>query len=204
MPTFEEVKARASRPATAVALCLDGAALGEIRDLERRLAEAPLPGNLGERSQAAILREQIEQVQERARESEVDFKLRAIRGADWLPFWQTRPAREPDESEEAFNARWFVFVCDMLARTCVDPVMTPEQVAELADELPLDSWDRLCGAAWDLNTRKVTIPFSDAVSVLTQTSDETSRRQPSSASPSPASEASPSEKPSSTTTPTAG
>ncbi len=203
MPTFEEIKARASRPATVVSLCLDGEALGEIRELEKQLDNAPVPTNLGEPSVAHQIREQIEAVQERCRESMVDFKLRAIRGPDWAPFWATRPIPDKDESSEEFGGRWFTFVCDLVSRSVVDPAMTPEQVAELADELPQDSWNELSDEAWTLNTNKVSVPFSAAVSALTSSSDEKPRRRPSTASPSADSEASPPAKRPRTTTPKA-
>lgn len=184
MPTFEEVKARASRPATVVSLCLDGAALGEIKALERQLTDAPAASNLGERSPAAVIVEQIEAVQARARESMVDFHLRAIRGVDWIPFWELRPQPAEGESPVDFNGRWFTYVCQMVALTCVDPVMTPEQVAELVDTLPADSWTALYDEVWALNTNKVSVPFSAAASALTSPSGETPRRLPSSGSPS--------------------
>jgi hypothetical protein len=181
--TYESVKARASRPATVVSLCLDGEALGEIRALERQLLEAPLPTSL-ERSPQSVLAEQIAAVQARAAESMVDFSLRAIRGPDWLPLWASRPVPGDGESAEEFNARWFPFVCQIVALSCVDPVMTAEQVADLVDDLPMDSWLELSEAAYDLNTNKVSVPFSAAVSALTSNSDATSRRPSESASPS--------------------
>jgi hypothetical protein len=187
--TFEEIKAKASRPATVVSLCLDGAALGEIRALERQLAEAPLPTNLGERNPATVIAEQIQAVQARVAESMVDFHLRAVRGVDWVPFWETRPTPAEGESAEEFNARWFPFVCQIVSLTCVDPVMTPEQVVELVDDLPMDSWLELSEAAWALNTNKVSVPFSAAVSALSQISGETSRRPSESGSRSPSSAA---------------
>ncbi len=169
MPTFEEVKAKASRPTQVVTLVLDGEALGDVQELERRLAEAPLPTSLAEQSPQSKYREQIEAAQQRAEESKVPFRLRALSGAEWMSFTAvSQPQKQPDETDDAFQGRWFAFVCEMVARTSVDPVMTPEQVHELVDHLPASSWDALAEAAWELNTRKVTVPFSAAASALTQ------------------------------------
>lgn len=167
-----------------VSLCLDGEALGEIRALERQLGDVPMPSNIGERNPATVIVEQIRAIQARVAESSADFHLRAIRGVDWLPFWAGRPTPDEGESSEAFNVRWFDFMCKMVALTCVDPAMTPEQVADLVDNLPMDSWVELSEAVWALNTNKVTVPFSAAVSALTSNSDATSRRPSESESPS--------------------
>lgn len=188
MAKFEDIKARASRPATVVSLCLDGEALGEIRELERQLGETYIPTSLEDRNPATEIVEQIKARQERAKESYVDFHLRAVRGPDWAPFWSGRPVVDEGESSEAFNVRWFDFVCRMVSLTCVDPVMTPEQVAELVDEMPADSWAELSEEVWALNTNKVTVPFSAAASAMSQNSGATSRRLSESASPSASSE----------------
>ncbi|MDP9145664.1 MAG: hypothetical protein M3N43_13410 [Actinomycetota bacterium] len=184
MTEFRDVLGKASRPTTVVSLCLDGEALGEIRALEHRIDEGYVPMSLADRNPASDIVEQIEAIQERAKESYVDFHLRAVRGPDWAPFWSGRPVPGEGESSEAFNVRWFDFVCRMVSLTCVDPVMTPEQVAELVDEMPADSWGELSEEVWALNTNKVTVPFSAAASAQSQNSGATSRRLSDSGSPS--------------------
>lgn len=199
--TYADIRGKASRPATVVPLCLDGAALGEIRALERQLANAPAQSSLADRNPATAIVEQIEAIRARAAESNVDFHLRAIRGPDWLPFWASRPVAGDGESAQEFEVRWFAFMCQMVSLTVVDPVMTADEVAELVDDLPVDSWGELSDQVWNLNTNKVGVPFSAAAFALSQSSDETSKPPSDSGSPSASSGAAkPAKRPRTTTT----
>ena len=170
MASYDDIRARASRPTTVVQLCLDGAALGEVQALERQLAAAPAPTSLGEQSLVSQLAEQITAVQDRAAASMVDIHLRAVPGRLWGPLWSRRPIRAADEDEASHAARWYDWVCELVSACAVDPAMTPGQVADLADDLPAASWDQLTEAAWELCTQRVSVPKSAVVSALTQPS----------------------------------
>lgn len=189
MPTFEEILAKASPSTGSVHLLVGGELVGEIRELERQLTNAKPPTSLGERNPATVIAEQIAALQERMRASEVEFKLQAMGGRAWDALKVLQPQREKEEDLEAYAGRFFDWSTIMVSRTCVDPVMTPEQVAQLVDRMPGSSWDELSNACWALNAGKVSVPFSAAVSALTSGSDETSRRPSSSASPPPGSAA---------------
>jgi hypothetical protein len=182
MPSFEEVLAKASPSTGSVRLLVGGALVGQIRELERQLGAAPAPQSLGEVSPARLLAEQITTLQEQMRDSEVEFRLRAMGGRAWEALKTVQPTREKDEASEAFAARWFDWMALLVSRTCVDPLMSAEQVAQLADQMPGSSWDELTAECWGLNAGKVSIPFSAAAFALTQVSEPTSRRPPNSAS----------------------
>lgn len=189
MPTFEEIKARASLPETTVTLIVDGKHLERIRDLEAQLRVAQPPTSLAERNPATVLAEEIADLQEEMRDSVVAFKLRAMGGRRWDRFKFTQPQRAKDEDEDAFSERFFLWLCVLVSITCIDPVMTAEEVAELVDLLPGSSWDELSSEAWALNSGKVSIPFSAAAFGLTTSSGGTSRRPSSSESRTPGSSA---------------
>jgi hypothetical protein len=181
--TFEEVLKRASRPEDVVPLVLDGLVVAEIRELERQLADAPLPTNLGERSQASVIAERIEDARTRMRDSEVPFRLRALPGREWTPLYDARPTKGKDETDEAAQERWFGWLCRVVAETVYDPVMTPEQVAQLVDQLPASSWGELSDRCWSINTGAVSVPFCATASVLMARSAPTSKQPSGSASP---------------------
>lgn len=184
MTTFDEILARVSLPRDSVSLCLDGAAMARIRELERQLqGAAVMPTSLAERSPASVIAEQIEQLREEMRGTEVEFELQAIPARDWTPIYAALPDRGKDESAETFSTRWFAWMAEMVSRTVVEPVMTVEQVGQLVDRLPAASWSLLSEAAWSLNTGKVAVPFSAAGYATTSASAETSKQPPESAVP---------------------
>lgn len=185
MPTFDEILAQASLPEDTVTLCLNGVLANQVHDLERQLLNAQAPTSLGERSQASVIAEQIEALREQMRASEVDFRLRALPGREWRKLHNRLPVRSQSSSDEEFNDRFFAWTTELVSRSCFEPAMAPEQVIDLVDRLPGSSWDALSGAAWALNAGKVNVPFSSAVSALTQISGSESRRQPGSVSASP-------------------
>lgn len=185
MSTFDEVMARLTPAEDVVWLCLDAAAGARLRELEREFAAAPaVPTSLAERSPASAIAEQIEALRERMRGSEQAFRLRAMPGKDWLAFYARRPLRQANQSEEDWQEPWHTWLLEMVARTCHEPQMTQEQASQLADALNGADWAELSDACWALNTGKVSVPFSKAAYVLTGSSEQTSRRQPASASPS--------------------
>lgn len=172
-----------------VPLILGGQYLEEIRALERQLAAAQPPASLADRNPATVIAEQIAELQSKMRGTEVEFRLRAMPGRQWDRFKFGQPARAKDEDADAFSDRFFGWMCRLVSLTCIDPVMTPEQVAELVDKMPGSSWDHLSEAAWAQNSGKVSVPFSAAAYALTSTSDEASRRPSNSASATPDSSA---------------
>jgi hypothetical protein len=175
VPTFEEVMALVTLPEDTVSLCLAANLMAEIADLQRRRDEAPPPSNLGERSPAAVLDEQIAAVAERMRASTVDFRLRALNGREWIAFHAGRPEPVKDESDDVWQARIFPWLAEMVSLTCVEPVMTSDQVGELVDRLPAQSWARLQNACYEINIGVVEAPNFVAVSPQTTPSGETSR-----------------------------
>jgi hypothetical protein len=98
------------------------------------------------------------------------FRLEAMPAKKWSDFHATQPERadgEDGEDDETWSARWFAWICQLVARSVVEPVvMTAEQVAELCDVLSGGQWDELSETAWRLNSRGVTVPFSVAASAL--------------------------------------
>jgi len=174
MPTFEEVMALASLPEETLPLCLAGNLVGELADLQRQRADAGPATSIGERSPAAVLDEQIGALAERMKAATVAFKLRAMDGKKWDALYAVLPLQGKDESAEDYAPRKFAWVAEMVAQTCVDPVMTPEQVAKLVDRLHGLAWDRLSLKCWVLNQGEVEAPNLGNVSPETPISDGTS------------------------------
>lgn len=168
MTTFEELIAQAKRPGTSVSLCLRGDLTVPFRELERKLQTASRTSpSLGERSEAAVLAEQIRALETQMAEATTSFTLEAMHPKAWADLWAARPLRKDEEDEQAFLDRWFGWVCTVVARSVTGPVvMTPEQVGQLCDVLSGGQWDELSETSFALNGERVTVPFSAAASVL--------------------------------------
>jgi hypothetical protein len=198
--SFEEILAKAAPPELVVPLVVGGDQLNRIRELERELANAGPPVSLGDRNPATVIGEQIAALQEEMRGTEVEFKLRAVVGREWGRLHAARPARTREESTDAFSDRLTAWLCVLVAKTCIEPVMTAEQVAQLAERLPGAAWEKLTDSAWALNYNEVSVPFSRAAYDWTANSAPTSRRPSEPESPTASSEASPARKPRRTST----
>lgn len=172
MTDFDAVAKLASLPTDTVPLCLAGELVGEVAQLERAYAEAGPATNLGESPRRALA-EQIAELQERMRESVVDFHLRAMGARAWSRFWASLPVRVEGESDEDIAERTFPFYVKLLAKCCTDPVMSEAQVEELSDLLHGSAWTRLCSAAIAVNGGAVNIPNSEAVSASIGSSEPT-------------------------------
>lgn len=157
MRSFEDIIKLASLPEDTVSLCLDGAVLDEISVLQRDLDAVGPPTSLGDQT-GARLREQLVAAAERMRDSQVDFKLRALPGPEWDRFYPTMPDRAEKEADEEWMPRLFPWVCEMVARTCYDPKGDAAQVAELAQSLHSTAWNKLSNSCWRLNRREVEVP----------------------------------------------
>lgn len=168
MTTFEELIAQAKRPGTSVSLCLRGDLTVPYRELERKLQTAARTApSVGQRSEAALLAEQMRGIETQMAEATTSFTLQAMHPKAWSDLWSVRPMKQDDEDDEVFKERWFAWVCVIVARTVTGPVaMTAEQVTELCDVLSGAQWDELSDTAFALNGQRITVPFSAAASAL--------------------------------------
>lgn len=167
MTSFDEIIGKAKRPETAVSLCLRGDLDAEWRLLSVKLESASRStSSLGDRSEASVLAEQIRAIETEMRDSTIAFRLRAESAKAWSDFAATRPRPADDRNEADLQAATFGWICELVARSAIDPVMTAGQVAELCDVLSAAQWDELSNAAWSLNNAAVAVPFSLAASAL--------------------------------------
>lgn len=166
--SFADILAQARRPEDTVELCLRGDLVAQFHALERELVDAPrVAASLADRSPAAVLAERITALREQMDAAKVTFHLRALPPREWSDYDATRPNKADDETDDAFRARFFGWTAGLVSRCLVDPVLTPDQVAEVVDVLSAKQWDQLADAAWLVNTGQVSVPFSAAASALT-------------------------------------
>jgi hypothetical protein len=172
MTDFDSVKKRATLPTRTVPLCLAGEMVEQIAQLEQQFADAAPPTNIGEASPKRIIAEQIAELQDEMREATVEFQLRAMGARTWAKFWASMPTRAEKESDEAWEERVYPFYADLVSRSCVDPVMSVEQVDELVELIHGGAWSRLANQCITLNMGGIDIPNSAAASELIGTSEQ--------------------------------
>jgi hypothetical protein len=173
MLDFDEVRKLATRPTSVVSLCLAGELVEQIDQLERQLAKAAPPTNIGETSPRRAIAEQIVSLQDQMREATVEFHLRALPRRQWGVLFADQPQRKEGESAEDWEPRWFAWQAKVISRTCVEPAMDADQVEELVDVLHYKAWATLWTKAYLLNMGEVDIPNSEAASELTRDSEQT-------------------------------
>lgn len=174
---IEEILAKAARPETTVSLCLAGPLVAEYERLEHGFRNASTVAmSLGDRAPAAEIAEQMNAVRSQMLEAEVPLLLRALPPRDWDAFASTMPGpAETDEERATFDDRYFLWVCQLVALTCVDPEMNADQVDQLVQQLSGAQWSQLSNAAYGINTKRQAIPFSVAASATHSSTVENSR-----------------------------
>jgi len=95
------------------------------------------------------------------------------------------PEKTPTVSQDDYETAYHGWVCEVVASSCVDPVMTVDQAGALAARLSDGQWRRLNGAAWSVNAETLGIPFSVAAFALNRTYGDKSRPDAASGSGGP-------------------
>jgi hypothetical protein len=191
---------------TSVTLCVKGSLRAEYERLDAQLGDIPqavtsLAGNPG----SAGIADRMAQLREQMREFERTFTLRAVTPRrKWRNLRARQPVKAADQTDEEYADLYHPWVCEIVAASAVEPVMTAEQVERFADRLSDGDWSKLANAAWKINDDSSGIPFSVAASVLTRSSGEKSKQPETPENPDHGSLAgNPTYEPSSSTTNTA-
>lgn len=176
-PDFGALLANAKLPEEIVKVCLRADLAAEHEQLDEQLAKLldNPPAKLGGDGRGE-LRQRIEALEAEMTAATYPFRLRGLSRRAWEKFKIAYPPRtEPDGS---FNRGDLLLgangetVWEPLIRRCiVDPVLSDAQWEDLLEKITDKQFDDLAGAAWKLCRRDVDVPFSHAVSRLSQPSD---------------------------------
>jgi hypothetical protein len=176
LKNFKAMLAEAKLPEATVLVCMRGDLVADHEAAERELEQArKTAGNSLAGNGAAEIAERITALEEEMREHSYEFRLRALPRHAWRELLKAHEPRR-DESGDlveadrhlGFNAE--TFYDDMVRHCLIDPELTDEEFARLADRLTSYQFDELFDAAWGLNRRDVDIPFSRAASEMRRAS----------------------------------
>lgn len=163
---------------TGCIICVKGNLRSQHDQLAAQLDALPdVVTNLAGNSSARLLAEQMADLEEQMRAYNRTFVLRAVTPRrKWRNLMVKRPVKTPGMDDEQYADVYHPWLCEIVARSAVDPAMTAQQVERLADKLSDGDWQKLANAAWRVNDDSRDIPFSAAASVLSRSSGEKSKQ----------------------------
>jgi hypothetical protein len=172
--TIEEIIAQVKTPEAVEDVSLRGDLVAEYEQLQQQLPTASTePASLGELSPAAVIEARMAELRTEMAAATARFRMRAIGSKAWSDLFAVKPdfpkpgddgVIDPARAAE-FRDGWHLWVCEVLARSCYEPVMTAEQADELSVQLSDAQWQRLTDKAYNVNVRSPAVPFSGAASV---------------------------------------
>jgi hypothetical protein len=177
MANFDDLIKSARLPEDSVAICLRGDLQLQHEELERQLQEvqeaedtAGSGGLVGAGSatsaEAKRLAEEIEALEAEMRQHTHHFAFRGLPRKQYRDLLVQHPPREGNDDDLALGANGNTFPLALIAASCIDPVMTLEQVEQLAEVLTDGQVLTLFGCAAVLNRVSVDVPKSAAASAI--------------------------------------
>ncbi len=164
MASIDDILKRATPRERTVLVCVRGDLAGEaerLADELARVSEDWEPDSIAAEHPGRKIAARLKELQKEMREHEEPFRLRYIGDRAYSDLLAAHPA---DNDNEAFNSETFPRA--LIAAACVDPVMTPEQVADLFEVINEGEIKKLFDAAWDVHHSTESVPFSLAASAL--------------------------------------
>lgn len=190
---------------TGCTICVKGNLRSEYDQLAAQLDALPnIVTNLAGNPAARLIAEQMAGLEEQMRAYNRTFVLRAVTPRrKWRNLLARRPVKSPGMDDEQYADVYHPWLCEIVARSAVDPEMSAEQVERLADKLSDGDWQKLANAAWRVNDDSRDVPFSAAASAMIRSSGAKSKQPETSDNPAHGSLAgSPEPSPSTSTTTT--
>lgn len=147
-----------------VKVCIRGDLAGEVERLSEEISKVSSdwePEDLTDEHPARALSAQLKEARDQARAAEESFTLRYIGDKAYSDLLAAHPSKDDGQLFDAHT-----FPRALIVASCVDPVMSEEEAAELFEVLNQGEIDKLANAAWDVHTSVDLAPFSLAASAL--------------------------------------
>lgn len=170
MSTIKERLAAAKLPERSLRVCLRGDLAAEFDDLERQLKEARQGESggrkrVGSKSDAAVIAEKIQALQEQMAGEMLDLRIRALPRAEWQALVRKYPPGD-DEGDKAVGANLSGLMEEAIPACVVSPELDAEDWEQLNSVLSAAEYDRLLTVVWDVNRSGVDVPKSRLASLV--------------------------------------
>lgn len=168
----------ARRPEKKVTLCLRGDLQAEWEALHEAIGKKMVSsGRKLSDSVDPATADRIRELEAEMREHSLTLTLRALPRRDWLRLVRDHPERPGDAADRELGVNRDTFFDAVVLACIVDPEMTEEQKSRLLDVITDAQYESLSNAAWVLNRKDISVPFSPIASRTTPNTGDTSRRQ---------------------------
>ena len=160
---------RMARPKERVVhVCLRGDLVAEHDELERRIREADttVERALGDEGAPRALAARVQEIERQMKAESVPFRFRALPRSKWDAL---RKRFEDESQNSGYNLE--ALAGPLVAASAVAPTMDEAQVDQLREVISHGQFQELFGAAWDVNTGAVDVPFSLIASATLATSE---------------------------------
>jgi hypothetical protein len=181
LKNFKAMLAEAKLPEATVMICLRGDLAADHESAERELEEAEKRGaDSLAGSGAGVIVDRIEALEAEMREHTYEFRLRALPRPAWREMLAAHPPRRNDDGEliepdKSVGVDTTTFTDAVLRACLVDPELNDAEFEQLVNTLTDRQYDELSDAAWGVNRKDVSVPFSRAASRMKRASaDESS------------------------------
>ena len=164
MASIEDILAEATPRERTVKVCIRGDLAGRAEQLQEDLAQVSSdwePEALTDVHPGRELAVQLKEVREQIKAAERPFTLRYIGDKAYSDLMAAHPSKD---DSQAFDSESFPRA--LIAASCVDPVMTEEQVTQLFEVINEGEIKKLFDAAWDVHNSSEMVPFSLLASAL--------------------------------------
>ena len=158
MASIEDILAEATPRERTVKVCIRGDLAGRMEELQDQLAQTSTdwePSDLSEVHPGRAIAEEMKALREQIKVAERPFTLRYIGDKAYSDLMAAHPS---EDDNEAFNSETFPRA--LIAASCVDPVMSEEQAAQLFEKINEGEIKKLFDAAWDVHNSSEMVPFS--------------------------------------------
>lgn len=164
--------ADAQLPGRTISLCLRADLVAELDELEADLRTMRPSDRLTGNAEARAVAEKIEALRQRMKDSTVRFRLQSLPPREFQKFVAEHGPRDGNAEDKAAGINTETYFFDLVQRCLIGPALDPDQLGQLVLKLSLSQWRELTQAAVDLNIEKISIPFSQAASMLLRPSPE--------------------------------
>lgn len=132
-----------------VAICIRGDLAGRLEELQERWrAAVSYDAEHNEPSTATRIWDEIAALEHEAEAAIVSFTVESIGGSAWRRLVAEHP---PVDDLEGWRWNLDTFPPAATAASCIEPAMTENEAAELADRLSNGQWSKLFGAVLAVN-----------------------------------------------------
>ncbi|MFE7954375.1 hypothetical protein [Streptomyces sp. NPDC057413] len=162
--SIEDILKQARPRERTVMVCIRGDLAGEADRLSEELSKVNQdwqPTDLTEEHPGRQIAAKLAELREQIKAAEVPFTLRYIGDRAYSDLLAAHPS---DNDDQLFNDATFPRA--LIAASCVDPVMSEDQVADLFEVINEGEIKKVFDAAWDVHHSADVVPFSLAASAL--------------------------------------